>query len=266
MRFKTIESSESNSCASSILSIRMQASWCGILLVAATFLSLSGFLSLSRPTAVLSFLLPRAGTNPVPPFVQHIRDLSAGPTSLQQSSALSSAVEQRLETINVTGLPVMDNGTPQAIARADWFFLSGQDPNGLYHGQNLEISEGRMLGALKHFLLQRGPRLPVTTWTANLSTGGVMTGRVPPPSWAQSTPSDLALQGYISLVRVRMSDQLPELVRGTRNGAIMRPMEAALVAYVLMTADNGWIGSRRAQIDLVPSEIRSFLGDLGVQF
>jgi hypothetical protein len=47
---------------------------------------------------------------------------------------------------------------------------------------------------------------------------------------------------------------------------MLRPLEAALVAYVLMTADNGWIGAGQADMDLDVEEIRSFLSDLGIAF
>ncbi len=242
-------------------------------MVASTFLmlftfllALGGLVALSKPAVVLSMLLPRpVQSTRVPQFVKEIRDLSGGPPSFQQSTALAKTLERRTETISTTGVGALDNTTVVALAQADWYFQSGQDLSGLYRGRPLQIAEGHVLAATRRMLQQRGARLPITTWTARLQNGSTLTGRVPPPSWAQSPPSDTTLQGHIGLARRRISEQVPDLVRTTRNGAILRPMEAALVAYVFMTNDNGWIGTRRAQIDLTPQEARSFMSDLGIQ-
>jgi len=198
--------------------------------------------------------------------VEELRRLGGWPTSFKDSGDLATAIARRMETINITGERILENDIVEALARADWYFFSREDVDNLYQGRRLEISEGRMLSAVKRFLQQRGGRLPVTIWSARRPDGSVMIGRIPPPHWAQNPPSDLTLRGYISLIRERTAERVPGIVNPSGPGPIMRPMEAALVAYVLMTADNGWIYPQRARLYVTADEIRSFLTDLGIKF
>jgi len=208
---------------------------------------LGSLLVFSQPSEVLSLLTSWVGPrgDRVPPFVEELRRLSGAPSNFWQSADLAMAIAERMETIHLTGERLLENDILEALARADWYFFSGEDIDNLYQGRRLEISEGRMLSATRRFLQQRGSRLPVTIWNARRPDGSVMTGRIPPPAWAHNPPSDLTLHGYISLIRGRIVEQVPGL---TNLGPILRLMEAALVAYVLMTADNGWIHPGRARI------------------
>jgi hypothetical protein len=202
----------------------------------------------------------------VPPFVTELRSLGGPPTSLQHSTNLALAIANRIERINRTRDRLVDDEMVQALARADWYYVSGQDVGQLYGGRPVQMTEGRLLSAVRRFLQQRGPRLPVTQWHAPLSDGSLLTGQIPPSQWAGRPPSDRTLQGVIRSVRSSLLEQVPEITGASGAGANLRPLEAALVAYVLLTADNGWIGAGRADIDLSATEIRAFLLDLGIAF
>jgi len=248
-------------------SIKEPAPWGGWLFSLLVFL-LGSVVVVFLPSGVLSTITRLVSLQPgrTPPFVEELRSLSGRPTSLRQSAALALAIADRIERINRTGDRLLEDDIVEALARADWYFFSGEDVDHRYGGRPLELTEGRVLSAVRRFLQQRGRRLPVTVWRAPRSEGSDLIGRIPPPNWASNPPSDRTLLGFIRNVRSSLAEQVPELGGSRRAGAMLRPLEAALVAYVLMTADNGWIGAGRAEIDLDADEIRSFLTDLGIKF
>jgi hypothetical protein len=248
--------------------IKRSAPWWAEWLLSLAVGLLGVLLILSLPLGALGPLTAwmSAQQGHVPPFVTELRSLGGPPTSLQHSLNLALAIANRIERINRTRDRLLDDEMVQALARADWYYVSGQDVGQLYGGRPVQITEGRLLSAVRRFLQQRGGRLPVTQWHAPLSDGSLLTGQIPPSQWASRPPSDRTLQGFIRTVRSRLLEQVPEITGGRGGGATLRPLEAALVAYVLLTADNGWIGAGRADIDLSAAEMRSFLLDLGIAF
>jgi hypothetical protein len=249
-----------------ILATQWGELWRRGLLVTGIILGLALPLVLSPPLGLLSFSMPSVSIQAVPRFIEEMRTLSAASASYQQSLDLANTIERRIEIINEKGERIISNTTLTALARADWYFLSRQDLSGLYQGRPLAISEDKILSATRQFLQQRGTRLPVTAWISWRHDGSIVTGKVPPPKWAYAPPSDLKLSGYVSTARAKIADQVPDLVRMTHGGPVLRPMEAALVAYILITNDNGWIPRGGDRLDISDGEIRAYLSNLGIKF